>query len=996
MPWSPLPAVAFAICTYPFRATEPEDLPLQVGDHIYIIEQGGATNEWYRGYLVAPPSLLAGLTADRGKQLEHRVFSGIFPCNCVQVRETLGDGQTNGTPAGEDGDEEVLDAREKRKSIVSEARRSSRRLSRKKSSRSLTKKTPTVFTSDVPLPRDPNAPRPLAPVPMLRVGDETGLSAEEPLVDEIASCLREWHDARLHEVLLARGYSQLARVQDLIKRVDNSRNQLMHDVMTIKEVTELREDTVWDLVAGNKLLHDDIIVRSPTEKGRILTAEDSVLEMTKLQANMSILDRPPNPPIDTQTLFHILVDVRHLLADNDVPGTLQIALYLKEHGEKPRPVTENYSISIPVVENPAASPETQSKTLFINLTSVDIGAGADSNSLYVVFKLLKDEPVRQTSSRIENTPSSPADAQPSQPSLTSSNSTSLLKHASIRGRRSVFGSQKKKNNELRSPDGSIRGTTSPHDERPTSNGTSDATPREIKLVRRTVGVGAMEISRLAQNKSSSERAITLWTPCAAIDDRSSNSDDWTDIIKELARSPTGTFDRISYMKRFDIFVKSFATLDIDGLIRTTPTLLYDILPTPKMGFSGVPTAQRSDIYLTLTEPVIPRAATLAHSKFGAVPMGQRCQSSLANLQLTLEVRKSNGERIEDCIFTAANHAGHTAWRTTGVERGESWNQTIRLSIPVEEVPGSHIVMSIADSPNFPFALAWVPLWENEAFVRDGDHTVALYVYDEYSSSIIGGKGAYLALPPWHDRAGSTQTNATTVTLKTFLCSTEYSQDPTILGLLNWRNYHGDRLLEVLERFAHVPEVEIVKLLSHCFAALFEILHEYETHEEYEDIVFYDLVVLLNIARDKRFELANIIEDYALTRNHWPYASHCLMRAYGRLISNPMDSHASRKLRATFKVGDQMLKLIVETTRPHSDPSKNVPSSQKDKDRHPGFKKDLQRLFVAIMALLRNPMPVLLGTQTLLVQHFHSWLPELVSVMTPTEILEVATDLSTLR
>jgi hypothetical protein len=45
-----------------------------------------------------------------------------------------------------------------------------------------------------------------------------------------------------------------------------------------------------------------------------------------------------------------------------------------------------------------------------------------------------------------------------------------------------------------------------------------------------------------------------------------------------------------------------------------------------------------------------------------------------------------------------------------------------------------------------------------------------------------------------------------------------------------------------------------------------------------------------------------------------------------------------------------------------------------------------------MALMRNPMPVLLGTQTLLVQHYHTWLPELAPVMTPTEILEVATDL----
>ncbi|KAK5153801.1 Deoxycytidine kinase 1, partial [Cryomyces antarcticus] len=56
-----------------------------------MIEQGGKDGSWYRGYLVAPPSLLAGLTSTKGQTLQARVFSGIFPRNCVEVREVLGD-----------------------------------------------------------------------------------------------------------------------------------------------------------------------------------------------------------------------------------------------------------------------------------------------------------------------------------------------------------------------------------------------------------------------------------------------------------------------------------------------------------------------------------------------------------------------------------------------------------------------------------------------------------------------------------------------------------------------------------------------------------------------------------------------------------------------------------------------------------------------------------------------------------------------------------------
>lgn len=212
MPWQPLPAVAFAICTYPFNATHTEDLPLQVGDHIYIIEQGGATQQWYRGYLVASPSLLAGLTAEHGQPLEHRVYSGIFPKNCVEVREFLGENKTNGSVASptspmspmSPGNSDEANIKEKRKSQKLSAQRLSRAHSRKRSQSSLRDKARIqgIDLEENPMPRLPNAPKPIAPVPLLRVGDETVYSAEEPLVDEIASCLREWHDARLHELLL--------------------------------------------------------------------------------------------------------------------------------------------------------------------------------------------------------------------------------------------------------------------------------------------------------------------------------------------------------------------------------------------------------------------------------------------------------------------------------------------------------------------------------------------------------------------------------------------------------------------------------------------------------------------------------------------------------------------------------------------------------------------------------------------------------------------------
>ena len=998
MPWRPLPAVAYAICVYPFRATHTHDLPLQIGDNIYIIEQGGQNSEWYRGYLVAPPSLLAGLTSDRGQQLEHRVFSGIFPRNCVEVREFLGENKANGRPGAskteiaEDGDDAVS-IHEKRKGQAHYARRFSRALTRKRSATDINKRDrPVLADPNEPMPRDPDAPKPIAPVPLLRVGDDMGQSVEEPLVDEIASCLREWHDARLHELLLSRGYSQLARVQDLIKRVDTSRKQLMHDVMTMRELMALREDTVWDLVAGNKMLNDEVIVRNPMEKGRIYTADDSVIEMTKLQANMSILDRPPKPIPDLNMQYHIFFDVRNLVGDFDQPAQLQLYLCIKEFGEKPKPVSETFAISLPLPDSPSQDADELPKVLFVNLGATDIGIGADTSQLFAVFKLLKDESVRR-----------PAASQPtishSHKSSVSSNSIPQApqKFVSLKGRRSVFGSQRKNDSMIRTSSQAHRPDTGQSQQSDANNSAISASEppvsRDGKVVKQTVGVGAIEIGRLARQQSEVETKVTLWTPAlSAADDRSDESEDWNEIVRELHRSSNGGYSRLGLMKRFDLFTKAFASSDIETLVRNNPISLHNVHMAEKLGFSGVPGHKRSDIYLTLTEAIVGRSAVLQHSKFGNVPLSQRCQTGMANLQLTLEVRNGHGQRIDDCIYTASNHQGHTAWRTTAVGQGEAWYQTIKLVIPPEDVPGSHIIMSIADSPNFPFALAWIPLWEAGAFVRDGEHQVALYVYDEYSSSMVGGKGAYLALPPWHDKKTEpTYGTSATISVRTYLCSTEYSQDPNLLGLLGWRQYHGAKLIELLERFSFVPEIEVVKMLGEIFEALFEILHEYANSEAYEDIIFHNFVVIMRIVRDRRFNLGNVIEDYAHSRHNWPYASQCLVRAYLRLVSNPMDPETSRRLRETLKVGDQMLRLIVETKK-EGDQGQNGEANGEIHERHANFQQDLQQLFVALMALMRNPMSVLLGTQTLVVQHFHSWLPELVSFMSPSEILEIATNL----
>ena len=225
MPWRPLPRIAFAIAICSFNPSAASDLPLQLGDELYVIEEGGQDGDWLRGYLVAPPSLLAGLTSNKGETLEARVFSGIFPRDCVEIREFLG--------------EQLPLVQDSAEHIDGKAAASSELLNGSQ-----------------------HAVRPPAPVPMLKIGDETPTSLHEPLVDEIASCLREWHSTNLHEVLLNRHYDQAKELSSLVERLDAARRQLLHNVLTQYEAVALRQQVVWDLVMGNKMMRGEVIVRS--------------------------------------------------------------------------------------------------------------------------------------------------------------------------------------------------------------------------------------------------------------------------------------------------------------------------------------------------------------------------------------------------------------------------------------------------------------------------------------------------------------------------------------------------------------------------------------------------------------------------------------------------------------------------------------------------------------------------------------------------------------
>jgi dedicator of cytokinesis protein 3 len=1039
MPWRPLPRIAFAVATFPFQPSAPADLPLELGDELYIIERGGKDGAWYRGYLVAPPSLLAGLTSRKGQTLEARVFSGIFPASCVEVREELGEvdisqklcnGTENAvdTPADDPIDlPPVYQEQENGQSragpkrpnltthdslkglgLVTNQRHSqSRDVTPTGDNRLSYKSSPLLHprshkSADPVLPgvldsQEPRPPKPAAPVPMLKIGDETPTSVSEPLVDEIASCLREWHSTNLHELLLNRQYGTLEKMSAIVSQLDLTRRQLLHDVLTGQERVALREKAVWDLVKGNKMLSGEVIVRDPAQRGRLLRRDDSAIEMTKLQSLMSLLDPGTVAQPESFALHHLLLEIKGITSANMGPMTVTASLCLKGEDGNFAPLSETFSLDVSAAEDFAKSAWTSRlKTLFTDLSGIDVGepGAATQGDLHLVIKIQKNQPPKDATA--------PADS-----SMPLRNGTSANKHASTLhsgqhdtlrgGRRSIrFGSIRKTGLDKRKPS-DPSGNLSPQDEESPPTPISKEAPvlepppkTKVTMVKRTVCVGILDIRAVMRQGRDVEQSIALWSPALADEETDEDDDSQTfdSAIAKLLHSPTGRYVRSSQASRVTVQLSPFTSPDAQSLAKRNPTTMHKITQTQKIGFSEAPTKMRSDIYITLSKAVISRAALLSHPESGSIQISK--SSPFRNLQLTLEVRDASGQRMEDAIFPSSNSNGHTAWRTVAVEQGESWNQTICLKIPPDRVSGSHLIMSIADAPEFPFALVWMPLWDQQAFIHDGRHTLVMHAYDKSTSGVTGGKGAYLSLP-WQasgkdfaSQIGDSSGHMATLVLESYLCSTEYSQDQVIISLINWKQQSSSNLLDLLRKIVFVPEIEIVKQRADVFDALFALLVHKSGDAELEDLIFSDLVTVLGIVHDRRFNLGPLVDQYAQHHFEFPAAAPCLIRSYTRLLRSTSDSQQSRNLRASFKVGRYIMKFIVTARQQQKFQAEGLMTRQNN------FNEEMQSIFRALESLMRNESAALVGSKTLLVQHFHSWLPELLPVFSTDEVTRIAT------
>lgn len=110
--------------------------------------------------------------------------------------------------------------------------------------------------------------KPLPPRPSLKSGDDTASGQTQPIIDEIASALREWHSL-MFQYLARRDYKLFHLVREHIEALHLGRRQLLAQTLNAEETINMRRECVTRLVSGNLVQGLDVIVRHPTGGGLV-------------------------------------------------------------------------------------------------------------------------------------------------------------------------------------------------------------------------------------------------------------------------------------------------------------------------------------------------------------------------------------------------------------------------------------------------------------------------------------------------------------------------------------------------------------------------------------------------------------------------------------------------------------------------------------------------------------------------------------------------------
>lgn len=298
--------------------------------------------------------------------------------------------------------------------------------------------------------------KPLPPRPSLKSGDDTASGATQPIIDEIASALREWHSL-MFQYLARRQYALFHTVKSHIEALHLGRRQLLAQTLSAEETVALRRDCVARLVTGNMVQDLDIIVRHPTWGALVAVDVEgevdprswvSAVRMYAMQTALAYMNVPadhlpplkntsteyytPSAPIPTPAhsafpdvtrsrnssrlvgslafsspsggtakpspakFYHIFLDLRAFVASFCAPGEVaELFFSIYKHSDNPRFVTEECCV---VLNHNGVLAREGGSTMRARTLFTDIAQSDAQDTLFLVCRIVRNGAMKMASS----------------------------------------------------------------------------------------------------------------------------------------------------------------------------------------------------------------------------------------------------------------------------------------------------------------------------------------------------------------------------------------------------------------------------------------------------------------------------------------------------------------------------------------------------------------------------------------------------------------------
>ncbi|KIR81379.1 cytoplasmic protein [Cryptococcus gattii EJB2] len=884
------------------------------------------------------------------------------------------------------------------------------------------------------------------PLPRLTAGDSTSGGQQWPLVDEIACAIREWY-SRLPTYLANREYRLFNTVTQHIDALFLGRRQLLSQMLSDDELVRVRRECVSRLVKCNVAQGLDVIVRSFEDGSMVVVDKKRAYSGTRwaggiscyvYQVRLAYIDVIPLdnvfeevfssrkalsqphaltsakddfPDLPTGSFYHLFLDVRAFVANPCAPGEtaeLYFSLYNKRHK---RFISEEFCLILNHYGSPSRDSEQRLgrlRTLFTDLKAEDLAPDT-----YLVCKIIRNGAMKTRSDNGMPSVSLSASVARHRSSLYDISATELSDHNQRQSESFM---------DLTDDSFSVTSGNGPESHRPPTVDTTNAAPVSMvgggsafgsKIrVKRPLGWAVMLLPPMSKpigdgldrDGGGVEQSVKIYVPREEKDFAKMFDDVIHNRVKHYM-----TFPNQSYRAQYIVLYLKSLRGPAPQLVREHPSLLQDIPLTSRLSFPDVvfPGQSRHDLYIKLCSATFrsapsPSSASTRMKKNVSI-------SHNGDVQVAMEIRKVDGTVIEDAIMAGGSgERGTSQWNSMVFHHSDKpvYDELVKIPLPIQS-SGYHLFLTFrsmsknkqtaADEAEKPFAFAYLPISTTNMFVTDDDHELVLYHMEkdfQLTPSLYFG-AAHSA----KDWAGDDVLPETTlkgmspsrdrVVINTRLCSSVHTQDETLRSLFAWQSATESgntiALCETLNMFGFVDEQEISRLVPRVLNSLFGILVSSlsERREQLDDLVFKGMVKVLAMANDRRFPNFKIVLNiYTSNQFYFPAASFHLLRSMKSVMASPH----TKGYRLFLKVWHLFFQFIIRSRE--QDREGSVGAGATSPHIEAEFQSQIKHILKEINNLMESTDESLIGTQTLVVQHYASILPDLAHIFQPLEIAEM--------